>query len=661
MVNSLSVLRILTGFTFLAAAAGAQQTPAGPYFTPTHLFAGGAATQLTVYRQDLAPDLIVLWNGAARPTAPGTIQGQLVVSLTADDLAVPGLAVVRIIDPQTGGVKASGNLPVLWNVQPAGAVFDAKRIRFYFATLDKPGDSRFAANSIVAFDPNTGMIGPSVQAGSGLGALALADDASRVYVVSSVDGVVRGFDAATLVKVAEYSILPKVFQGGVAVMPGHPETIAAYYRPDAFHAPHLAIFDAGVMRPAEQTYNPEAGAKTGLLFSSDGQFLFSGSFATEYGGSTLTRFAVGGTGLPDLSPVTAVGGGPIAISGGILYTSLGTLIDPQSMQEIAWLGTSGPIAIDSANNRILEILGTTGFSASTTPLTLQAFDLPGQQPLGSQTIGGVSGYDTGTDIFGQLLRFGRDGLVWAGPYGVLVFHTPLAGPAPSTDAGRVVNAASLQSGPIAPGEVLTIRGTDLGPARAQAAEADALGVFPTEFNDVQVWFGSSAGTVLMTSANQLNVIAPFGLKPGTSTDLQVWHYGLPSAKARLPVMAAEPGLFTRDASGAGAVLATDSNGYSVGGARADGRITLFGTGGGSVSSGSAGTIARSFVPLAAQPQVTLGGQAATVVSAGTMPGLPNGVFQIVVQIPPGLASGSQPVSVNVNGQISPKGATLAIH
>ena len=475
------------------------------------------------------------------------------------------------------------------------------------------------------------------------------------------DPTIRGFDAATLAKVAEYSVLPGKFQGGVAVMPGHPETLAAYYLPDEFHGTHLAIFDAGIMRPNEPNYSSGSDARTGLLFSEDGRFLFSGSFANSNVSGSTTRYAVDSSGIPAQTSVMASGGGPITISGGVLYTSLGTLIDPQSMNEIGFLGMTGPIAIDGANDRILEVHYQPASNASSYPEVLQAFDLATQQPLGSMGIGGVNYFDAAVGASGNLFRFGRDGLVWSGPYGILVFHTPLAGPAPSIDANGVVNTASLQGGPIAPGEALTIKGTNLGPNRVQATEPSVFGVLPTAINNVQVWFGNRAGTLLMTSENQLNVIAPFELNPGTNTNLQVWYYGIPSAKIGLPVAAAAPALFTRNGSGTGSVVAMDSNGYSVGGARTGGTITLFGTGGGRIAAGSAGSIARSLSPLAGSTQVTLAGQAATVVSAGSMPGLPNGIFQLVVQIPPGLAAGPQPVTVKINGQSSPKGATLAIH
>jgi hypothetical protein len=57
-------------------------------------------------------------------------------------------------------------------------------------------------------------------------------------------------------------------------------------------------------------------------------------------------------------------------------------------------------------------------------------------------------------------------------------------------------------------------------------------------------------------------------------------------------------------------------------------------------------------------RVTIDGRDVPVAYAGPAPGLPNGMFQLNLQLPPDLASGTLPILVTVNGQTSPKGATL---
>ena len=88
---------------------------------------------------------------------------------------------------------------------------------------------------------------------------------------------------------------------------------------------------------------------------------------------------------------------------------------------------------------------------------------------------------------------------------------------------------AAESFPSAPGEIVSIYGTDLGPAAPQSATGNLASGFPTSLANVQVWFDSLPGTMLLAYQGQLNVIAPFELKPGSSVNLQVWRMGLPSA------------------------------------------------------------------------------------------------------------------------------------
>jgi uncharacterized protein (TIGR03437 family) len=58
--------------------------------------------------------------------------------------------------------------------------------------------------------------------------------------------------------------------------------------------------------------------------------------------------------------------------------------------------------------------------------------------------------------------------------------------------------------------------------------------------------------------------------------------------------------------------------------------------------------------------VLIGGQVAQFVFAGEAPGFVAGVMQLNVQIPAGLAAGTQPISVAVGGNRSQGGVTVAV-
>jgi uncharacterized protein (TIGR03437 family) len=73
-----------------------------------------------------------------------------------------------------------------------------------------------------------------------------------------------------------------------------------------------------------------------------------------------------------------------------------------------------------------------------------------------------------------------------------------------------------------------------------------------------------------------------------------------------------------------------------------------------------GALARVAENLAAPMSVTIAGQNAEVLYAGTAPGLVYGIFQLNVRLPNGLAPGPAVIVVCIDGQKSPRGVTLEI-
>jgi uncharacterized protein (TIGR03437 family) len=61
----------------------------------------------------------------------------------------------------------------------------------------------------------------------------------------------------------------------------------------------------------------------------------------------------------------------------------------------------------------------------------------------------------------------------------------------------------------------------------------------------------------------------------------------------------------------------------------------------------------------ATPQVTIGGQPATVQFSGLTPGLP-GLYQVNVFVPTGISTGTVPISLTINGATT-KASTLPVN
>ncbi|MGP8243002.1 MAG: hypothetical protein ACLQVN_00615 [Bryobacteraceae bacterium] len=209
--------------------------------------------------------------------------------------------------------------------------------------------------------------------------------------------------------------------------------------------------------------------------------------------------------------------------------------------------------------------------------------------------------------------------------------------APSIAA--VVNGASGQSGPLAPGEVAVVYGAGLGPGTLAAAASRV-----TQLGDASLLFNGVAGEMLYASSHQLSAIVPAGLSGSTVTVTAV--YGdVESSSAVLPLAQAAPALFTASDAGSGPAEALNQNGTlnnAANPAVAGSTITLFAT----------GTAAGSTL------SVTIQGVSAAVQSASvTTPG----VTQISVQVPSGLTAGAASVVLQSAGVASPPGVTIAIH
>ncbi len=231
--------------------------------------------------------------------------------------------------------------------------------------------------------------------------------------------------------------------------------------------------------------------------------------------------------------------------------------------------------------------------------------------------------------------------------GSITLQTVSTGATPIVPDG-VLNAASLRTGTIAPGEIITLIGSAIGPDGAA------------------VLFDGITAPLLYTSSNQINAIVPFGVS-GTTTDLLISASGQKLAELTMPVGGASPAIFTQDGSGAGpaAILNQDSTlNTPLNPASRGSVVSIYATGGGRMDPPEvdgkitdATTLGSPLLPVTAQ----IGGVSAAVLYAGAAPGLISGMLQVNVRIPdsvpPALAV---PISIQVGSAASPAGVTIAV-
>ncbi|MGA2135157.1 MAG: hypothetical protein ABSH50_22965 [Bryobacteraceae bacterium] len=238
---------------------------------------------------------------------------------------------------------------------------------------------------------------------------------------------------------------------------------------------------------------------------------------------------------------------------------------------------------------------------------------------------------------------------------------------PVLPAAGVTNAASFATGAVAPGEIVSLFGTALGPAAGATLELTNPVLVSNALAGVHVLFDGVPAALTYASAGQINAIVPFSVAGQPSTMLQVEYLGALSAPISLPVSATAPGVFTAGASGAGqgAILnAADETVNSAAHPAAPGDyVSIFGTGAGVTNPASLdGLLVGSSLPyVTANVSVTIGGLPATVNYAGGAPGLVSGVFQINAQVPPGVTPGpSVPMVVQIGNISAQSGVTLTV-
>ena len=233
---------------------------------------------------------------------------------------------------------------------------------------------------------------------------------------------------------------------------------------------------------------------------------------------------------------------------------------------------------------------------------------------------------------------------------------------PTLPEDSVVNGASFRpatdpNGAIAPGAIVAIFGTDLASDTVLAQEVPLL----TTLGDTSVTFNDIAAPLFFVSGGQINAQVPFELMTGAgSVTVQVTRGSETTEAQPTGIGAVSPGIFTLNAQGTGqgAILIANTPFLAApAGVLENSRpvqrgefISIFCTGLGPVlPEVESGDVAPSIPPLAETltPLVNIGGIPALVTFSGLAPGFV-GLYQVNVQVPPGVPSGTQDVGIIIN-------------
>jgi uncharacterized protein (TIGR03437 family) len=245
---------------------------------------------------------------------------------------------------------------------------------------------------------------------------------------------------------------------------------------------------------------------------------------------------------------------------------------------------------------------------------------------------------------------------------VLINYTGAGGPPLVTS---VVNAAALESGAVAPGEVVSIFGSNLGPDQALGPLVSPSGFLSTMLAKTQVFFDDKPAPLLYASSGELTAAVPYAVAGRDHTAIVITNSGQTSLALDLAVTNSAPALFTMDSSGQGQAAALNQDGSLNRGLNPAGRgsiIMLYGTGGGETNpAGIDGLLATAPLSTLVLPiSARIDGKSAEVLYAGGAPGLVAGFMQVNVRVPDDVASGAAPIVLQVGSALSQPGVTVNI-
>lgn len=225
---------------------------------------------------------------------------------------------------------------------------------------------------------------------------------------------------------------------------------------------------------------------------------------------------------------------------------------------------------------------------------------------------------------------------------------------------QVVNAASNAGGGVAPGETITLYGSQLAPdGVASFVPASAVALATTAAN-TQVFFDGIPAPLTYISPGQINAVVPYEVAGHSSTSIVVLAQGRRSNPFTIPVVPAAPGVFVNPLSSA--LNQDGSQNTATNPAHIGDIIVLFVTGEGqTIPPGVTGRLAIGTLPIPALPvTVQIGGQTATLVYAGALP-TGAGVMQINAIVPDGITLGDRiPIRVAVGSAQAQSGVSLSV-
>jgi uncharacterized protein (TIGR03437 family) len=133
----------------------------------------------------------------------------------------------------------------------------------------------------------------------------------------------------------------------------------------------------------------------------------------------------------------------------------------------------------------------------------------------------------------------------SGGSSAILFHLSPNASASLAPLACMGNAATFAIGPVAPGELVALYGSGLGPRQGVPTQATRTTPFPTQAAGVEVTFDGTPAPLLWVQDAQINLAVPWSVS-GPATKVCVTYNQVPTNCLSWPVAAVSPGVFTTD-------------------------------------------------------------------------------------------------------------------
>lgn len=385
-------------------------------FSPASAEAGSGAFTLTIEGDHFTTESVASWDGAALATT-FVDASRVDIEVSAADVSTSGAGMILVSDPTNGASPLVG-FPIT-HPSPTVTASASTTLRVQGLVADPHRDVVYVSlgaleplytNEIVALDPYTGDVLWNTPAGSDPTRLAISEDGAYLFVALAGAASISRIDLETRLKDLDLTLPTGQRAEDMVAIPGSSGSVAASLRNTCCSPRHegVVVFDGDVQRPVSTQGHTGSNR---LERGPHGERLYG--YTNESSGFGFRRLIVGESGLIEDGVVGGVISGfgvDIAYDGGLIFSTSGHVLDPETRVLRGTIPASGHVRPDVENGRVHFL----------SEGSIEAFHYSSFSSLGSISVPQRSG---GTDF----VRFGDDGLAFWGADEVHFIRSPLIG------------------------------------------------------------------------------------------------------------------------------------------------------------------------------------------------------------------------------------------